>query len=775
MSSFNSTIGMYAQTHFTVVEIDLPSVEGVCTISGNPGFGTPLTCDQPSNSTKTYKFRDIDSPVNFPESGVFMMVDSISEVPSKIKPEKGLASRGTATVTLIDSYGKDPNPFAPGVTQEVKESGGYLAKLNVRNELTNKACRVKNYRIQPDGTIDLANGAETKHYIIDSFDYTGNQKWSLKLKDELSRVDIGEAVWPIPLEGSIRIDVNDTTTSIPVDANVTYLSTDVIRSGDEFMQVTGVSGIGTSSATLTVATRGSDITGAGGLITKTNTEDHSAGDEVFVCEKSDDERIDDLLERILLDIGIDASVIPKSDWTAEVDEWLPLARVNTLWYESEDVNDVINMILSSYMIDMWFDPVAREIKISAVNVWKESSVGVSEGIEINQYSLKKRKEETLRATRSLVVYDKRFLSDSDDVASYKKASLFIRNELESDDLFGEPKTKRFGFNRLLDKDSADLLVNRYVNRFIKPESYSWVTPERKLNFKTGDVVDISFDDNISFDGTPSANSRAQITSVKTKYGKTGREYVTTALSYEPVFSDGSEVIVSGNVSDVNLYIQYAGAPSQPVTLTFIFDGAKSGSSVNSIPSIKAGSFPAGSKIIIILANGADLQARGGSGGIGATVINAEGDPVEFGTTGDGESGGIVYDAEGVDTDIYFSGATPSASYPTADGYIRAPSGGDGGFNAKQISGVYYSGDGGDGGDGRTPGNGGSAGASVGDALDGNNGSSGTDDGFTGSFGQDGQANDANGGSKGSGVVDSGATVVLFGDNATRYINGNGDH
>ena len=32
-----------------------------------------------------------------------------------------------------------------------------------------------------------------------------------------------------------------------------------------------------------------------------------------------------------------------------------------------------------------------------------------------------------------------------------------------------------------------------------------------------------------------------------------------------------------------------------------------------------------------------------------------------------------------------------------------------------------------------------------------------------------------GGAAGSGIIDSGGTVVLFGSNATRYINGNGDH
>ena len=81
---------------------------------------------------------------------------------------------------------------------------------------------------------------------------------------------------------------------------------------------------------------------------------------------------------------------------------------------------------------------------------------------------------------------------------------------------------------------------------------------------------------------------------------------------------------------------------------------------------------------------------------------------------DGQNGGTVYDAQGVDTDIYFSGSTPSANYPTADGYMLAPNGGDGGFNYFQVGpNAFLGGSGGDGGNGRLPGTGGAVGA-VGD-------------------------------------------------------------
>ena len=81
-----------------------------------------------------------------------------------------------------------------------------------------------------------------------------------------------------------------------------------------------------------------------------------------------------------------------------------------------------------------------------------------------------------------------------------------------------------------------------------------------------------------------------------------------------------------------------------------------------------------------------------------------------------------------------------------------------------------SGNGGNGGDGRIPGQGGRAGgASQNQGVAGANGQI-----TSAQWGQAGADNGAQGGLAGSGILDSGATVVLFGESG-RYVNGNGDH
>jgi hypothetical protein len=775
--TFESTRLMFEQTHFTVIEIDLPTVTGTCTIGGADGFGTPLSCDQVSDSITTYKFTQEDAPL-LPESGILRLVKSISETPTKLNSGRGLSSRGTGSIKLFDITGKDPNPWAAGVTDAVKNQGGYLAKLAVRNELTNKPLRIKNYRVNPDGGIDLEFGAQTRHYIIDAMTPSKNGEWNIKFKDELSSVNIDETVWPLPLEGYLVNDITDAQTTFNVDPNVTYLVDDTIRVGDELMKITAVDSIGTGTANITVLNRSNAIAYTN-VLSVTQKEDHSLGDEIFVCEVSDNERIDDLLERILLDIGIDPARIPKADWVAEIDLWHPTTFINTIWIESEDTFQVLEKILTYFMIDMWFDPVSRLIKISSISVWQESVTSLIEGDQIDFESLNKNKEEALRSTRALVFYDKRNLTNDDDITSYRKGSLFARTDLEIEDLFGKAKTKKFEPSNLIVKESADILVNRWVNRYSNPHSFTWTTQERKLTFATGDVVDIKDLTTVNFAGLPEANTRAQITSIRPNYTEFGRSYNVSALSYEPNFVSGTEIVITGSRTDINLYTQFAGAPSLPVELTFIFDATLVGGASISLPAIRAGAFPAGSKLILILINGADLQAAGGLGGSGESFDYdfEDNDWIRYGVT-TGGAGGVVYDAEGVPTDIYFSGTTPSAKYPTADGFIRAPSGGDGGYESDTVNPTSaLAGLGGNGGDGRNGGAGGAGGkVRRGPTTnEGSTGLTGSPSGALSGWGNVGNNNDSTGGLPGKGIIDSGATVTLFGEDAARYINGGGDH
>ena len=776
MSTFLATQGMRVQRHFEEFEIDLPVITGTCTIGSAQGFGTPLTCDQSwTNQYKTYYFTNDNAPILPSINGepIWRCITAIKENTPEIKPGSGLASRGSLSITFKDFTGQDPNIGAPGVTANVKNQGTFFGKLSERQIFENKDVRLKLYRVQADGSVDLVNGAQTRNYIANAFKLNAKSgSWSLDCKDLISVANLNDKSWPINTGGVLRLDVNNSTNVIPVDAETDYSSAVFVRYGDEISQVVSVSNNLTSTAALNVTTRGGDLFAptSGVLLSKTNASSHSAGDEIFICDLSDDETIDSLLTRVLVDSDVDTSLIPATDWAAEVAEWHSTDKINTLHTESESVNSVLNRILTGYLMDLGFLAQSNTVLLSAISVWKESTATLTEGKEINAYSISKTPNETLRASRALVVYDKRNLTDSDDTPSYKKGSQFSDSALISPSLFSKHKDKQFENNFLIDKDAAELLTQRYVSRFkFTPYTRKFQTEERALTFKLGDVVDLVTTVDLGPDGLQSGNIRAQVTKVNPRYNKDGRIYDITTMSYEAAFNTGSEIVLDEPLGSVNLHI-LAGAPSQALTLTFVLDGSYS----QGATAIRAGNFPAGSKIIIILVNGFDGQALGGNGGTGESVSYES--QFLFTAATSGTNGGVVYDAQGIDTDIYFSGSTPSAAYPTADGYIRAPSGGDGGLNHTGTPPNYVSGNGGRGGDGRSPGIGGDAGFGVGGSIvSGQAGTNGEINGTGSGWGNAGANNGATGGLAGSGIIDNGATVTLFGATSARYINGNGDH
>lgn len=767
MSTFLATQGMRVQQHFEVFEIDLPVITGACTIGSDQGFGTPLTCDQAwTNEYKTYYFTNEDAPILPSINGepIYRCITSINENTTELKPGDGLSSRGSLSITFTDFKG-DPNISAPGVTATVKTQGTFFGKLAARQIFENKVVRLKLYRVEADGSVDLVNGAQSRSYIADSFKLnpkSGN--WTIACKDVISVANLNDKSWPINTGGFIRLDVDDTVTAIPVDGDTDYSSAVFVRFGDELSQIVSVSNNLTPTATLNVTTRGGDLFAptSAVLLTKTTAGSHSAGDEVFICDLSDNETIDSLITRILVASDFNAALIPAAAWAEEVAEWHATDKINTLHTESESVNSVLNRILTGYLMDLWFSTTENLAKLSAISVWKQSTSTLTEGKEINANSIGKSPNESIRASRALVVYDKGNLTDSDDTPSYRKASQFSDNTLISDALFTKHKDKQFDNNFLLTEDSANLLTQRYVSRFkFTPYTRNFEVEERALTFNTGDVVDLVTTVDLGPDGLSSGNLRAQITKIKPVYGKAGRTYNVTTMAYEAAFNTGSEIVLDSPLGSANLYI-LAGAPSQSVDLTFVLDSTYS----QGVTAIRAGSFPSGSKITLILINGFDGQANGGDAGKGASIVGS----VQFPDATNGTSGGIVYDAQGVDTDIYFSGATLSTAYPIADGYIRAPSGGAGGKDA--IIGPNISGDGGNGGDGRPAGIGGDAGDGVDQGITGSNGEI---DGSGSGWGLAGVNNGALGGAAGSGVVDNGATVTFFGSTALRYINGSGDH
>lgn len=773
--AFNDTLKSYEQEHFTIIEIDVPAVSGTCTIGNTAGFGTALTCDQPPNTTKTYRFTTENAPL-LPVSDVYRCITSINENTAELQSGRGLALSASLSISLDDFKG-DPNPLAPAVNATIKAQGTFFGKLAARNILQNRPLRIINYRVVNGQLPDLENDGEVRHYFVETFASAGAGKWKIKGKDELAKLEFGDKEWPPATGGFLRQSIDDQQLTFKVDSDVEYAPFMYIRINKEICQISTVSGIGTSNAEVTVFSR--PVSNA---LTLSERDSHNAGDEIFICKGYNSAKITDVLYDIIVDSGIPAERIPLADWEAEIDQWHNQTRVTTLFAEAEDSNDQLKRMLTSYMVDMWFDPIDRLIKISAISVWRTSTKTLSEGVEINYDSVKVNQEESLRATDSVVVYDKPFKARNDDVENYRRVSLFSNPSLSSNAKYGEVKQKRFDNNFIIDTDAAELLTLRYVSRYgDSPISYTWTTEENKRDFDVGDVVDVKTFNNVGFDGLPDTSARAQITQIKPMYNKIGRQYKVKALTYDPAITSGgdiNDIELFGNFQNLNLYNRAEGAIDQPIDITFILRGGTVSSTSTSIAGIRAGAFPAGSTITLILVDGAQIQSKGGDGGRGGGINELGPAPPDA-----GEDGGICLDTEGIDFTIYLSGQTGNSSFPEANGFIRAPGGG----GAGAVGFGTTAGDGGGGGAGSIVGVGGEGGIYFGrgDGRDGEAGEDGSTNGSGGEGGKDGgnwgqdgvsslNEGGAAGGLAGKGIVKTTNTVTVFGATPARLINGRGD-
>lgn len=775
--------------HFEVISITLPYVSGTCTVpegvTWSQGYHTPPTCKEVGNAEWTYYFGTPNVPlsVNEFEAGhpICRQIKSISENTPVLQPN-GIASRGSLNLQFNDFTG-DPGPINTTLT------GTYFSKFAARNFINGREVKIYRYRREND----VNTVVSTSIYVAESFSVSVDGIYTLSCKSRLERTYKDFTQFPKPTGAKLRADIDSAVTAIPVfDNDYDWSLLPKFRIGDEFLKSTSYD---SPTQILTVATRGANITGTSGLITKTIAEEHDTGDDIQVCYVSDGEQIADFLELILLTAEMPASYIDKAAWQTEFDDFWSGSLITNIWSEPTAVKDILNQLCNDYMLDIWEESIEpAKIRVSAVSTWKQPSVKLEVGRGITESKFTFGGAPDLRASRAYIYYDKPFKSENEDRGNFKKLALNIDPTYEGSDFYGSVKEKELTPSPMLNTNDASLLTQRYTARYsIDPVNYSWDCEEKYLNYKTGDIVEFGNQDLQDAEGV-GVLVRAQIMSVvpKYKYGGIGRAYGIKALTYISAVSQGGGIYtpppITGTVSELNIH-NYVGRPSGAVNIVIILDNCTILSDDVVNPSIRNGAFSTGSTVTIICINGTDWQAISGYGGNGAVwERNFEPGSPDWGQVPPtiGGNGGTCFNADGIATEIYLGGATGNPTYPTADGFIRAPGGGGGG------SGGFSEGDAGDGGGSgagnipnvegaagwvqvgstQTFGNAGQKGDTVGNGGESIDGGDGGDWGLSGFNGSG--INGALGGLAGKGIVKSGATVIIYGSTPTNFINGTGD-
>jgi len=651
----------FKQSTFEIYELQLPYCT-VCTPSGDltSPWHTPVTCEESSDATYSLWFTKSSAPSMQPptqsigvksrlNSTVNRCVANASESTPRLKPGEGMASRGQMSLTMTDFEG-DPGPI------EFTESGTFFGKLLARNILDGKKILSHYYTITSEQEAPFLVST-SEHYITESGLSKGN--FTLSAKDALHKLEAFSQKFPIPTEDYITADIDSAVTVIPVSDGALYSSQDVIIIDKELMRVQSV-----SSNNLTVYARGSSYVGTDKLIYKTEAEDHSLESTVQKCYVMNKAFLSNVLE----DIYISSELTAFSDftqWNDEITEWNANAFLTGVFHKPQDVDKVINKLLTDYMIDMWLDQSTQKSRVSANSSWKESQRTIEEGNDLD--SLSTSKKANTRFSRAYIYNNKDFQSENDDEVNYSQLTLHKDTATEVDDFYGSVKVKAFDPSPYITPDSAFILVSRYVQRFARtPDEVSFSMEERKLaGSKIGDIVNIIARDSQTPSGeTLTSKIAVQITEIKPKLNQVGRKYNIKALGYIPFIASGGGdlvIFISGTAVDVNLFAR-AGAPPSAINVTFVLDGATIGSTAQNVPSVKAGAFAPGSAIKIICTNSAKWSAMGGEGGSSTPgiIVGIPGFP----SVTNGGNGGTAYESNGVTTSIYIN-------YGTFDSYVTS--------------------------------------------------------------------------------------------------------
>lgn len=778
--------------HFYVVEIELPLVGGTCTIDGNLGYGTPLTCDDQAPNFNTYNYSYKFTDTNLPIGGeVYKAVKSISETTPQLKAGNGVGSRATATINFSDFIG-DPNisNLLNGVDDPVYKQGTFFGKLKQRNIIANKPVRIKYFR----SYFGQLQFIETHHYIATDFKRNSNGDWTLVCKDALYKADDTKSQFPKVVTGRLYNNISASTTFFTMSADIAdWAAYDdyVAVIGDEICIITNATGTATA-VTLTVQ-RQASITLGSRLIENTPAE-HKSGDEVFRGRKYVNADLYNILEDVFLDSGITTSEYDGAGMQTELDSWLGSLdnSIDCIFYESKAATDVLNTICKTFLIDIWTDVKTGKVSLKANSPWQDTVATLNDGVEIVYNSVVIDEPDSLQYSRAFLQYDKRKLTSNDDDVNFKRSAVAVAQELEGVYYYNEEKVKVLPKSIILSNkannvETASLSAVRFVQRFNnRPQTFKFDIEETNLNFDLADVVEIVTPENQGNDGSPKTGVRAQVVKISPK-NKTGRLYTVDAITYNPFGGGiaGQDINVISNF-DINLFTE-AGGPTVADTFNFIFNG-NYGVQNGSI-AVQVGSFPSGSIINIVLLNGSYITARGGKGGNGLSYYGIPEQGVfQFIPESAGGNGGQVIDGtSGTTVNVYLNGNTGdlgNGSY-TADGYLYAPAGGGGGNDG---GGNNNGGDGGGGGAGLPAGLGG-IGGNGGDSgdLDGQDGEAGTLTlggaggtatgvaGDGGDSGENGVSSSEAGGLAGKALVNNGSTInVLTNGQTTRFKQGSGD-
>lgn len=428
-------------------------------------FKTLATCQDAVNYAQAdvlYRFSTnrLDGLQEVGDAPTIPTLIGVNSTTAILTPGKGLGVRSSVSITIQDhpwgDVGSDPylstRPYNP------EAAGTFWGKWLARNRYwANRKVTVKTGYLDDNGQYDAANFRSRSYVITDITGPDANGIVTINGKDPLRFADGEKAKIPYASVAKLFSDIAAGDTSIVVspaqdlltwwDSGQRYL-----RLENEIMLVTSQTGIGTSSATLTV-TRGSMPTRY--EPTYNASDDHKSGTSVVPCHWYEEQMLYDVLYHLLNSVaGIDASFLDYTNWKSLIDDQYSYLSISALISSPTDAKTLVTELTQLGVVVWWHDR-DQKVKLKGIRPSDPAVASLDESSNLIADSVQVMEDSAGLVTQAWMMYDLSWpLANMELLQSYRTTDVRANLDRESALQYGHPAIRMVRTRWLTSADSA---------------------------------------------------------------------------------------------------------------------------------------------------------------------------------------------------------------------------------------------------------------------------------------------------------------------------------
>jgi hypothetical protein len=527
-----------------------------------------------------------------------------------VKPSESIGSRGSSSIQLFDT--KESDSYVPYAANRTS-NGTLFTKLIARNPyFSGRKCVV--YEGFHGETLDL-NDYQKREYIIDDAQLDGGI-FSVMALDPLIQTEDKKSKAPLAspttLIGTID-DVSLTPTFSYTGSTFFFGILDAefyCRIGAEMLKckVTGANSI----IVLTRASGGTEI----------NSHDaESTVQSVFHVDKKN--VVSTIVDLLTNYAGIDPVFL--DDYTSVIAATSSI-QLTAFITKPEAVKKLIDELLQTGLLTMWFSPTESKIKIVRSNNPNIEPISLTESDNIGIRSFKDKRLPDQQITRFGVAFGQRDVTKDKGEENFAVVYKPISADTERAENKGEVNEKDTFFNRWLLNDGSDpqiafSMADDWVSKSAKMPVEVEIELDQKdigvngaTNLDLASVVSITTSERVNVDGSD-LTENYQVLSVQSMGGM--RHKVKARLYQQPI--SGASVDLAITTDQENYLLAGKITTDGPREYSVLIDSnATIFSNNSSLPAFDYGSLHADILSIRLIVRGS-IKGMGGAGGNGGEI------------------------------------------------------------------------------------------------------------------------------------------------------------